>query len=344
MSIRQLPSSVPRSGLGIVRWAGAVFERCDDGVGGPLQRMRRRIKFWARCCRHPGALRASVASLHEHGLDRLLANDPSLPLRVLRPYLRSGLRAGERAAAFDNHFRWLARHMPPAWIDSLYAGRMIPLLAPTPIAGLEFGLAIPHGLGREGELALHLHWQGQRAMSLAFSIASGETVVGSDAAADLHAVVGVIQGLPNADGLLRDISSACERLRPTALMVVAMQALCAGWQIGAPLCVAPDSHVYAGYRSQRRRIGLDYDTVWKDAGGTPVGSHYWLLPPAPRLRPDAEVESRHRAQHRRRNALRTRLFDAVSQGTAGMLLREPQCESLLDEVGARGHGELEAVR
>ena len=101
--------------------------------------------------------------------------------------------------------------------------------------------------------------------------------------------------------------------------MLAVQGLSQAWGLQAPLGVATHSHVYAGYASRRRHVALDYDATWRDAGGVLLDRHYWALPARPVLRPDSEVESRRRAQHRRRNALRAGLLDAVQQSAHALL-------------------------
>ena len=94
-------------------------------------------------------------------------------------------------------------------------------------------------------------------------------------------------------------------------------------ELDAPLGVAAESHVYSGYASRRRKVELDYDAAWTDVGGQRTGRHYWTLPALPVLRSEAEVESRKRAQHRRRNALRVDLIMAVQQRMCRLLGHAP---------------------
>lgn len=69
------------------------------------------------------------------------------------------------------------------------------------------------------------------------------------------------------------------------------------------------------------RVGLDYDATRRDSGGEPVGRHYRLLPQRTRLRPEAEVEPRRRAQHRRRNVVREGVHTTVHLSATHFLVR-----------------------
>jgi uncharacterized protein VirK/YbjX len=302
-------------------WIRAQFRRTDDGAGGPLQTLRRSIKFWARCMWHVAPLRLSVGTFGNDSLDSVVLGEPAVQSRPLRSYLRHGLSAASRAKAVQSHFTWLSANLPPALIDRLYLEGPVTLLQST---AQRPGLLLSRasGLGREGELALHLEWSGVTLMSLAFSALEADAVLPGREASHLHgtrAVVGALQGARGADAALRELSTHCQRLRPSALLLIALQALSAGWGLQAPMCVAARSHVYAGYRSPRRKAALDYDSVWQSSGGEPAGSHYWLLPARPVLRADSEVESKKRAQHRRKNVLRDEFFASTFDAAQSLL-------------------------
>ena len=221
-------------------WVRSQFKRTDDGSGGRLQTLRRGLKFWWRCWWHAAPLRVSTRAFHDSRLDSIVETEPALPLRPLRSYLRRGLDSSRRAHAVQSHFAWLSGHFSRPWIDRLYTGETIPLLADAPwVEGLGISLSCAAHLGREGELAVHLEWQGERAMSIAFSVVDARLVVASATfaaglapAGGLHgarAVIGSIQGTRGAGACLRALSAATQRLRPGALLVLAVQGLSAAW-------------------------------------------------------------------------------------------------------------------
>ncbi len=314
------PAVAPRLS---VAWLHSQFCRTDDGAGGRLQTLRRGLKFWVRCWWNERALSISTAALRENALDSIIETAPEVALRPLRGYLRRGLCPVHRAQAVREHFSWLVQHVSRVQIDLLYGGESVAVFGAVDVscANLGISLSSASGLGREGEVALHLEWRGARVMSLAFSVLDASCVV--SATDPVHArgrriVIGSLQGVRGADAALREMSSAAQRLRPSALLVLAVQGLSAAWGLEAPLGVAADSHVYSRYASRRRRVAIDYDAAWRDAGAERTGRHYWTLPQMPLLRPEAEVESRRRALHRRRNALRQSLLATV-RGRAELL-------------------------
>lgn len=305
-------------------WARTQFRRTDDGAGGRFDTLRRGVKFWVRCVWNSRALALSNAAFRDSALDAIVETRPELALRPLRSYLRRGLGAERRALALGEHFAWLSRRLPMPTIDGLYTGAPLRLLDPdaSPVDGLGLVLSSAGGQGREGELALRLEWRGEPVMSLAFSVVDAARVMGTGdpgAAIGPRIVIGALQGVRGADAALRELGVAAHRLRASGLLLLAVQALSAAWELQAPLGVAARSHVYAGYSSRRRQVALDYDAVWQEAGAERCGRHYWALPARPVLRPDSEVESRRRAQHRRRNALREGLFASLVLCTGALL-------------------------
>ncbi len=311
-------------------WIHRQFERTDDRAGGALQTLRRRLKFWCRCIWNSSALRTSLGSFNSPALSSVVAHEPTTQVRPLRSYLRRGLTAPQRALAVKAHFNWLSATLPEPVIAQLYgAGPRALLDAGSPVNNLGLSLSRAAGLGREGELALNLEWKGVRVMSLAFSVLDAALVMPAQDHANAgslrgrRAVVGALQGTRGADIALRELSAACQRIRPSALLMVGLQAVSEAAGLQAPLCVATRSHVYASYMSLRRKANLDYDAAWREASAEQAGSHYWLLPARPLLRPDSEVESHRRAQHRRRNALRQDFFRAAADGMTRALDDRP---------------------
>ena len=306
-----------------MRWMHEHFRRTDNGDGGRLGTWRRAVAFWWRCWWNAHALQVSAAAFRAGVLSPITRSRPDVALRPLRSYLRHGLDPERRGYAVHAHFAWLSRNMPQALIDRLYAGEGVTLLGDdAPVPGLGVSLAAADRLGREGELALHLHWHGAIVMSMPFSVLDASVVIGRRDPQHLlgpRIVIGALRGRRGAGPALRALSHASQRLRPSALLVLAAQALTATWNLAPPLAVMGASHVSRNRALTRGEYALNYDTTWMELGGYPTGRHYWALPDAPDLRPEDEVESRRRSQHRRRNALRVALIAAIRAQMATLL-------------------------
>ena len=306
-----------------VRWVRDNFRRTDNGDGGRLGTLGRGLQFWWRCWWNAHALQVSTAAFRAGVLSPITRIRPEVALRPLRSYLRHGLDVERRGYAVHAHFAWLSRNLPQALIDQLYAGECVTLLGDdAPVPGVGVSLAAADDLGHEGELALHLHWHGTIVMSMAFSVLDASVVIGRRDPQHLmgpRIVIGALRGRRGAGPALHAMSQASQRLRPSALLVLAAQALTATWNLAPPLAVMGASHVSAKQALIRAERAMNYDAIWMELGGYPTGRHYWALPDAPDLRPEDEVESRRRSQHRRRNALRVALIAAIRARMATLL-------------------------
>lgn len=311
-----------------------LFRLTDDGSGGPLQTFKRQLKLRWRVWRGRHSLRQVVLTLAYPELARLPVLDPQLLLRPLRSYLWNGLGRLQRARAFEAHFSWLRQQVDQADIDELYRSGGLPVTS-LPLNGgaLDVVLAPGRGLGREGELELHLFFSGQVLLRAAFSVLpvallggadkadNADKAAAPDPAASRAMVIGCVQGSVGRGDEMKALTHAAHRARPKALLLDALQALAEAWQIGRIVGVATRSHVYGRYRSLSRRVGMDYDAMWQELGAEQRSAHHWELPLQPQLRADEAVPSKKRAEHRRRCELRRALFGEVQRWAAQWVQR-----------------------
>jgi hypothetical protein len=101
------PVRAGAQGAGAVspEWIRAQFRRTDDGAGGRLQTLRRRVKFWMRCRLRSRALALGATAFRNRALEALAEQRPELALRPLRSYLRRGRprRGAPNACARTSH-------------------------------------------------------------------------------------------------------------------------------------------------------------------------------------------------------------------------------------------------
>lgn len=304
--------------------ASELFRLTDNGSGGSLQTLKREWKMRLRAWWGRSSLQEVARTLAHPELASLIAIDPQLLLRPLRSYLWTGLDASNRARAFSAHFAWLRRTFDEADIDTLYHNGSLSVgTMPLSSGTLEVTLTPGIGLGREGELELHLNLDGQVLLRAAFCVLPSG-LLGANASTLGHhvMVIGCVQGSAGMADAMKTLTQATHRSRPKALLMDVLQGLRAGWKIDAIAGVSTRAHVYGGYRSRARHVAFDYDAMWRDLGAAqPLESH-WVLPNAPLLRGDSEVASRKRAENRRRCEFRSALH-AMSCDWAASIAAQP---------------------
>jgi uncharacterized protein VirK/YbjX len=294
-----------------------LFRSTDDGAGGRWATFRRAVKFFWRFALRRAGVQTCRVSLHRLKLEHGAHYPIEVSLRPLRPYLCEGLSVADRAACVVSHFSWLHATLRPEICQALWQrqGLPSPLAAET---GTDVSLVLRQSASqsREGELSFDLMFQGQRLVSTHFSIV-GTGAAGIGGAERSVVLVAGFQGVRGTDALMRELGTQLHRLRPSSLLICALQGVCAGWDLPAPITVAQQSHVSAGY-ARRRRIQLDYDRVWTEAGADRLGQRHWQLPGTLGIRSDCEVASKHRAQHRRRNATKLAFFETCREAASAM--------------------------
>jgi uncharacterized protein VirK/YbjX len=299
--------------------ATALFRLFDDGLGGRVQAAKRHLKFNIRhwLCRRELARIRDYFELHDLGA--LFTSDLPLMLRPMRSYLWRSLNARTRTNAMLSHFDWLTTHFSPSLIHDFYAQGTIELYTQEcPEGVISIDLQPGRALGREGELELHLKLNKITVMKAALSVLAHTHLQGAHAGNVL--VIGNIQGQRQAQQEIKIVTQRLERTRPQNILLTAFQGLVAGWQLRDLLGVADREHAYSGYRSLSRRVGQNYDAIWKELGAEVlVAQSHWRLPMEWVPRSEQEVPSNKRSQLRRKNEIRQKIFDQIAMRAASLL-------------------------
>jgi uncharacterized protein VirK/YbjX len=293
-----------------------LFRLTDDGAGGRLQTFKRWLKFRLRYWLCESALLRIRAFFQSHGLAELIHDDLTVMLRPLRPYLWGGLSPDARKLGLLAHFEWLmSRHSAPAVLGFYRRGTQVYFTQTFPEGEISLELEPARGLGREGELALHLKFNGVAVMRAAFSILPAE-MLGIHEPGFVMAI-GNMQGQRALNQEIKIVTQKMERTRPQNILMTALQGLASGWQLVGMVGVSDASHVYSGYHSLSQRVGQSYDGLWAELGTTgAVSKTHWRLPIQWVARSEQDVPSNKRSQLRRKNEIRQKIFDEVIRNSA----------------------------
>lgn len=296
-----------------------VFRSTDDGAGGRWATLARAVKFYGRMALRRSSVEKCMASMHPLGSDLGTHYPIEISLRPLRPYLCQGLGVAARVRCVVSHFHWLHATLRPEVCKSLCQHQSVSIRFDDPTcADVELVLRQSASQSREGELSLDLVHKHRRLMSATFSVVDCRAATIASQAPNTLLVAG-FQGVRGTEQEMRELGAGLHKLRPAALLICAIQGLCAGWQLPGPVAVSQQCHVSASY-ARRRRIQLDYDSAWAEAGSDRIAPQYWQLPASPLIRPDDQVPSKHRAQHRRRSALKSHFFETCRAAARSMTL------------------------
>ena len=296
--------------------AEVLFRYTDDGAGGWLQTSKRWLKFRLRYWLCDSALLRIRAFFQSRGLAQLIHDDLTVMLRPLRPYLWGGLTPDARTLGLLAHFQWLlSRHNMAAVLDFYKRGAQVFYTQTYSEGDISLVLEPARGLGREGELSLHLKFNGVAVMRAAFSILPAEMLgIQEDG---FVMVIGNMQGQRALNQEIKIVTQKMERTRPQNILMTALQGLATGWQLVGMVGVSDAAHVYSGYRSLSQRVGQSYDGLWAELGTTgAVSKTHWRLPIQWMARSEQDVPSNKRSQLRRKNEIRQKIFDEVVRNSA----------------------------
>jgi uncharacterized protein VirK/YbjX len=298
--------------------AEPLFRLTDDGAGGRLQTAKRRLKFHLRhrLCRDE--LQKIRQFFVDQGLGALTQTELPLMLRPMRSYLWRGLSVAGRAQAQLAHFEWLLKHHSAEAIEAFYQRGSYEVFAQAyPEGAIRVVLLPSRGLGREGELELHLKLNDTSVMRMAFSVLPSQMLGLPGEGAVL--VIGNMQGLRSVNQEIKTVTQRMERTRPQNILMTALQGLASGWNLAAMVGASDTAHVYSSYRSLSQRVGQSYNSLWEEMGTTgAVSNTHWNLPIQWVARSEQDVPSNKRSQLRRKNEIRQKIFDEVARNSAGL--------------------------
>ena len=291
-----------------------LFLLTDNLAGGFFQILKRRLKFKLRFALYSRHIARIEKELKKHGLEALIASDTTILLRPFRSYLWTGLSPIGRVNAVEQHFNWLLLQYKRDTVLEFYRSGSLQLAKWARDQNVVSVVLHPsRGLGREGELELHLCLDGQVVLRAAFSILLENDV---EIIQQEHClVIGAVQGSRDGVDLMRNLTKAMERALPRSILIAALQGLANGWQLSCIRGVSSKAHVFVGYRQTlARRVAINYDDVWSLVGGHhEQDATHWVLPMQPHHRDLADVASKKRAEHRRRNSLIDQIFKDCSE-------------------------------
>lgn len=269
---------------------------CTHGIGAALT-------YIGRCLAHWREHDAWLAFLETAPMAGITSIDHVLPERYQHRYISLSWSRQQRLDALRQHYAFALARFPRPLFHTLYRERQV-LLGKVALRDggyLSLILKAPFRRSREGEMSLSLTDESGLQISyttVAF-IDEGRTIV-----------IGCLQGAANNAGrdVVRELTRQCHGLRPKNLLLSMVRALAEAFEVERVLGIGNEAHVFAGIPN---KVKADYDSFWMEAGAVPAEHGFYELPPREPARCASEVESKRRAEFRRREALRAEACESV---------------------------------
>lgn len=251
---------------------------------------------------------------------RVLQAYPEIPFKPVRPYLVSGLKPAQRAAAVVGHYETAFRLLKTeAFIESHIAGKRL-LSLETTVGEITVDLTGQQGLYREAEWRLLASWDGRAVMEAGLAIVDSR-LLGLGGVGPILWIGAIKTAAAGAHGLgdARILTKNLAGLRPKSLLLLVAQCLAGGLKLSGIFAASNRGHVFATDPGLRRRISADYDSFWMESGGKRVQPAIFQLPLTKIRRSPDEYKPNKRAQIRRRHQLETEIEQSVYKALLPLL-------------------------
>lgn len=276
---------------------------------GCLHNPKNRIKFFLRSLlTFPWTLRWLSTIGQTDTLCSLTQKEPSVALRLHRPYLSRGLNLNQRLNLLSQHYQLMLNHLPSDIVQACLSEQGFTLTELEGKSGERYPVRISalHSFDKEGELSLRLYNPlGQVLVTVTFNLIELE---------QLPAIyIGGLQG-PRQSTPHEAIKVATKDLHGLFPKKLAIDALATFVQaLGGEQIIATSNqtHIYRSLR-YRKTIQADYDSFWETFAGEALESgHYRLALPLPR-KALQDVVSKKRGEYQRRYALIDQMSNEIT--------------------------------
>lgn len=236
---------------------------------------------------------AWLTQIEAEGMRGIAALDGTLVERYQHRYICRRWSIDQRLDALRSHYAFALARFPRELFDTLYRTRRVHV-GRVPLrdgSGLHVILKAPRLRDREGEMSLSITDDDGLQISYAAItfIDGGRTIA-----------IGCLQGAGNHAGreAVRDFTRRCHGLRPKNLLLSMIRSLAEAMGVERLLGIGIDAH------PRSDKIKADYDAFWLEADAVAAEHGFYAMSPCEPVRNVADVESKRRAEFRRREALR----------------------------------------
>ncbi|MEQ9876638.1 VirK/YbjX family protein [Pectobacterium aroidearum] len=272
---------------------------------------KNRLKFMLRTLFY---FRSSIQYLNEisnlKNIEGILSNQPSLPIKIHRPYLTKNFPMSSRITTIVNHYKICEEILPPEMFDLYTVGDSVNLYKCDDPESHSFSIDLLSidNLNKEGEMTILLRdFDGEPLAKLTFSFIKIDN--------ELCFFVGGIQGtkLDGSYDRIKNITKACHGTFPKKMLIESLVFLGKQLEIKNILMAGNKSHIYNNWRYRKRLkfMHADYDELWQSIGATEKADVYTTPCFIPR-KSLSDIPSKKRSEYRKRFQLLDSIEEAIA--------------------------------
>jgi uncharacterized protein VirK/YbjX len=256
--------------------------------------------------KHLGGFLGLALNVSFGDLRIFLFNHPEILFKALGNYLTWGLSVADRLAVLMHHYQFIAL-APVGQIRALADEGSIIWCHQVGDDCFSMVLRYSDGFYMEGELALSYVLNSEKIYNIAFSVAPG-AVTGLEV--DRVILIGASQGVSGGAAQTRLAAKANGEIAPADMLLIAIRAIAAAWDIPAVVAISCQEQVALQVRAKPEDYHCTYDDLWESNGGVQKGNFY-LFPAQLVEKPITLVSRSHRSRARRKRSLKQDIFNAV---------------------------------
>jgi len=297
-----LPHEVPVSENALQLFTSLVSGKIKPGNS--WNRAGYRLKFLLRALMLPLSSHRLLTNLaRNERLPTILQVQPSLPLKIYRPYLAANLSPQQAVAALSQHYLQLEKQLPASLFDGYLSadGVVVASLQGKNDETYRIRLLAMDQLNKEGEATLLFeNEQGVQLATTTFSVFHFQQ--------QQTLFIGGIQGArpETPHEAIQLATKACYGLFPKRLLIETLCGLAQHLGVKQILAAGNKTHIYQNWRyhyKKKAQLFADYDGFWQSLNGELTDDNYFRLPLRVERKSLDDIASKKRAEYRRRYAL-----------------------------------------
>ncbi|WP_017222660.1 VirK/YbjX family protein [Moritella dasanensis] len=233
-----------------------------------------RFCFWALT--NSKSVNTMATLFSRNNLKAILANNPSIMEKPLKPYICANWSGTERIKYLTEHYQFIDDTFG-FLASTIISNKGVNILSFESLSGLKCRVLLYQGSSREGGLGIRLvNEKCQNIYALTCNISGTHTKT-------MH--IGALQGasheLENRHALIKELTKSLHGLRPKSLLVEMALMLARVLGVREVKAISNKGHIYQALRyigSKRNSVTFDYDGLWDEFEATKEDAYFYSLP------------------------------------------------------------------
>jgi uncharacterized protein len=241
-----------------------------------IKRLKKKVRFYFWAATNSKIINAMTTLFENDNLKPILANNPEILEKPLKPYLCVNWTSAERVKHLTEHYQFIAqtfgRHS-----NSVLSCVGITILEFDSLTDAKYRVQLYRGASREGSMGIRLvNNKNQSIYSLACNISGNDVKT-------MH--IGMLQGpaesLENRHLLIKELTKSLHGLRTKSLLIEMALMLSRVLGISEIKAISNKGHIYQAIRyigSKRGSVSFNYDGLWEEFSATQLDRYFFSLP------------------------------------------------------------------